>query len=71
MSRQTDNERLQKIVEAVEAHPAQKAGWLARLLGTDNKTITRALPQLEERGYLLAEDDDGRLTWFGRRRKSE
>jgi len=40
---------------------------VARHLGVDNKTVMRALVQLEDRGDLLVEDDGGRLSWAGRR----
>lgn len=68
VARKADDNRLDTLCEAIVENPGKRAGWLARLLGEDNKTITRALPQLEKRGDLLAEDDKGGLTWFGRRR---
>ncbi|MCI0394300.1 MAG: hypothetical protein L0332_08045 [Chloroflexi bacterium] len=67
MGRKSDEERLDEIRDAIVENPGHRPGWFARLLGYDNKTMTRALPQLEERGDLLAEDDDGRLSWQGRR----
>jgi hypothetical protein len=66
MSRKGEHERLDQLRDAIQDNPGHRAGWFARLLGFDNKTVTRALPQLEDRGELLAEDDDGRLSWFGR-----
>jgi len=36
-------------------------------LGYDNKTMMRALYQLEDSGELLAEDERGRLSWLKRR----
>ena len=68
MARPRNNNRLDDLTEAIQAHPHQKAGWFARLLDWDNKAVTRALPQLEDRGDLLLEDDNGRICWFGRRR---
>ena len=68
MGRRTDDERLDDIREAIIRHPEQKPGRLARLLGLDNKTMQRALPQLEARGDLLVEDERGRLSFFGRNR---
>ena len=68
MARKGDQERLDEIGEAIRQNPGRRAGWIARRLGYDNKTVMRALPQLEERGDLLQEDDGGRLSWFGRRR---
>ncbi|NKQ37698.1 MAG: hypothetical protein HF973_19065 [Chloroflexi bacterium] len=68
MSRKANQANLDQIRDAIEAHPEHKPGWFARFLGRDNKSIMRALPQLEERGDLLMEDDDGRISWYGRRR---
>jgi hypothetical protein len=68
MGKKSDQEHLDQLRDAIVANPEQKAGWLARYLGQDNKTITRSLPLLEERGDLLAEDDAGRLSWFGKRK---
>ncbi len=68
MSRKSDEERLNSIVETIRQNPAQRPGWLARRLGVDNKTMMRALAQLEGRGDMLIEDDRGCVSWFGRRR---
>lgn len=68
MARKVNQDNLDHLREAVISNPEQKAGWFARLLQTDNKAISRALPQLEERGDLLMEDDNGRISWFGRRK---
>ena len=65
MARKGDQGRLNEIRESIKEQPGHKAGWHARLLGYDNKTVARALPQLEARGDLLIEDDGGRLDWFG------
>ena len=62
--------RLDVIRAAVEANPGRRAGWIARLLGLDNKAVQRALPQLEARGDLLAEDEKGGLLWVGKRPKN-
>lgn len=66
MSRQSDPQRIQELYSAVEAHPGRRAGFLARLLGLERSTVTRTLPTLEEAGYLLSEDEDGRLYPFRR-----
>lgn len=68
MARKADHTKLDQLKDAIQANPGHRAGHYARQLGRDNKSVTRALPQLEERGDLLAEDDNGRLSWFGRRR---
>jgi hypothetical protein len=68
MARKTDQTKLDRLKAAIRENPGHRAGHYARRLGRDNKSVMRALPQLEERGDLLAEDDNGRLSWFGRRR---
>ena len=67
MARKPDNQRLDVIAQTIRDNPNRKPGWIARLLGLDNKTIMRALTQLEDQGMLLAEDDRGRVSVFGRR----
>lgn len=69
MARIGDQERLDEIITCIQNNPEKKAGWIARMLGSDNKTLIRALPQLEDRGDLIFEDEKGRLTWFGRRKE--
>lgn len=68
MGRKQDAQRLEMIAQTIEQYPGRKPGWVARLLGLDNKTMMRALPQLEDNGYLLVEDDRGRVSLVGRRR---
>ncbi len=68
MSRKSDEERLNSIVETIQQNPKRRPSWLARRVGVDNKTMMRALTQLEDRGDMLIEDDRGCLSWFGRRR---
>jgi hypothetical protein len=51
----------------IRDNPNRKPGWIARRLGVDNKLVMRALTQLEDQGVLLAEDDRGRVSIFGRR----
>lgn len=67
MGRKGDKQRLDDIRDAIRRAPGEKPGTLARRLGVDNKTMMRALAQLESRGDLLAEDEDGRLVWVGER----
>lgn len=68
MARKTNDHKLNELRDAIVENPEHRAGWFARLLRTDNKEVQRSLVQLEEQGQLLAEDDNGRLSWFGRRR---
>ena len=58
-------DRLEQEVELLEEEallPAQ----IAERLGVPRSTVMRDLPELEERGVLLQEDEDGRLSLFGR-----
>lgn len=68
MARRINHNRLDELRDAIIDNPDHKAGWFAKKLGRDNKSVLRALPQLEERGDLLSEDDNGRIRWFGRRK---
>ena len=67
MGRKADEGRLEQLERAIADYPDERPGFLARLLGLDRSTVMRDLPALEERGTLLAEDDRGRLSLFGRR----
>jgi len=68
MARKPDDLRLGTIAQIIRENPNRKPGWIARRLGLDNKTVMRALTQLEDQGMLLAEDDRGRVSVFGHRR---
>lgn len=68
MARKPDDLRLETIAQTIRDNPNRKPGWIARLLGLDNKTVMRALTQLEDRGMLLVEDDRGRVSAFNSRR---
>jgi Mn-dependent DtxR family transcriptional regulator len=68
MARKPDDLRLEVIAQTIRDNPNRKPGWIARLLGYDNKTVMRALTQLEDQGVLLVEDDRGGVSFFGRRR---
>ncbi len=46
----------------IEEHPGNKAGLIARLLGLHRSEVTRSLPALQDKGYLLIEDDRGGLS---------
>lgn len=64
MSRKCNDQRLDAIRATIESHPNKKPGTIASILGIDNKSVMRALPQLETRGDLLQEDANGRLSLF-------
>ena len=64
MAGKRKEERLAQIYETVENHPGQRASFIARLLQWPRSTVTRALPDMQQEGYLLSEDDNGRLWPF-------
>jgi DNA-binding MarR family transcriptional regulator len=52
----------------VESEKGMFARELAKQMGVSPSTITRSLPSMEEAGYLLAEDDEGKLWPFKRKK---
>ena len=68
MARKPKEDRLEAIYRAVEQNPGRRPGFIARLLGLNRSEVTRALPTLEQRGYMLSEDQRGCLWLFKRRR---
>jgi DNA-binding IclR family transcriptional regulator len=64
MARQVNRERLERIADYVEAHPGVRPAEIAKGLQLPRSTVTRTLPTLEEEGYLLSEDQQGRLWPF-------
>lgn len=58
-------ERLEQEIELLEAE-ALRPAQIAERLGVPRSTVMRDLPELEDRGVLLQEDEDGRLSIFGR-----
>lgn len=68
MGRKPNQKQLDQLRDSIQDNPKQRPSFFSRLLGSDNKSVARALPQLEERGDLLMEDDNGRISWFGKRK---
>ncbi len=63
-SKQDKIDRLAQIVEILQRSPlGVSQAELASLLGVPRSTITRDLPILEERGFLLQEDE-GKVSIF-------
>ncbi len=58
----------EEMVRLIEERPGIRQAELARQLGVSRSTIQRRLPSLEEAGYLLYEDDEGRLYPYRPRR---
>ena len=67
MARKRQQERLEKIYDAVEEYPGERPGWIARLLGVDRSQVTRSLPAMDDHGYYLSEDEKGGLWPFRRK----
>ena len=65
VGRPYDADRLDRIAAAVRQWPGSRQVDIARAVGCAPCAVYVALPLLEERGILLAEDDDGRLYFFG------
>ena len=68
MSRKHPNEKLESLYNTIEQQPGCKPGFLARLLGWQRSEVTRALPALEERGWLVSEDHKGGLWPFSEKK---
>ena len=66
MARKANPKKAEAIYRKVEEHPGTRPGLIARLLGVPRSDVTRNLPMLEQRGFLLSEDEKGRLWPFRR-----
>jgi hypothetical protein len=71
MGRTQNVERLEAIYATIEQNPGQRPGFLARLLGWNRSEISRRLPAMDEKGYLVSEDEDGGLWPFCRKNKQK
>ncbi len=52
------------MFEIIQRHPGIRPAELARMLGVSRSTVLRRLPSMEEAGFLLYEDDAGKLWPF-------
>lgn len=68
MAHKAQNERLENIYDSIEDNPGERSGFFAKILNIPRSSVTRSLPTLEEEGYLISEDEEGRL-WPFRRKK--
>ena len=66
-NKQAKQERLEQMTKTIEQNPQITQSQLAHRLGVSRATVHRDLPTLEEKGVLLSEDDQGRLSLFRRR----
>ncbi|MCP4418058.1 MAG: hypothetical protein GY805_15655 [Chloroflexi bacterium] len=69
MARKHKEGKLERLYEAVDDHRGKRPGFIARLLGWNRSEVTRALPALEDKGFLVSEDERGGLWPFHRRKK--
>ncbi len=69
MARKLQPEKLDTLYQSIEQHPGSRPAHLARRLGWHRSEVTRALPALEEHGYLVSEDEKGRLWPFSRQKR--
>ena len=68
MGRKHQNNQLEKIYKTVDQNPGKRPGFIARLLGISRSQVTRAMPAMQDNGYLLSEDEKGGL-WVFRKHK--
>lgn len=66
IARLPNPERLETIYRKIEEYPGRRPAWFARRLGLHRSEVIRALPALEEKGFLLIEDERGGLWPFRR-----
>jgi DNA-binding IclR family transcriptional regulator len=62
-SKEGKAERLEQEVELLQSE-ALRPAQIAERLGVPRSTVMRDLPELEDRGVLLQEDEDGTLSIF-------
>jgi predicted DNA-binding transcriptional regulator YafY len=60
-SKQEKEDRLGQYVEILKEHAELSQAELAQLLGVPRSTVLRDLPELEDRGVYLQEDE-GKLS---------
>lgn len=65
---QKKNDEHEQTVELLQQQPDLTVPEIAEQMGVARTTVERRLPSLEEAGYLLAEDDRGRITFVGHRK---
>lgn len=61
MSRNANETRLSEVQKMLRTVPGKKASYYANELGIHRYDFNTLLAMLNERGFFLWEDDDGRL----------
>lgn len=64
MARKADPEAIERLKEAIEQYPGERAAFFARLLGWRREKISRALTSFQHKGILVSEDERGGLWPF-------
>ena len=65
MPRKADPDRIQEAARLLAEQPGHLSAEYARRMGCNRETFNRLLVQLDEQGFLLSEDEQGRLWPFG------
>ncbi len=60
---------MEQTFAQIEQNPGLNPTELAERLGVASSTVQRRLPGMEEAGFLLAEDDQGKLWAIEKKRK--
>ncbi len=66
-SKKAKRERLNQLTNFLEENGEVSQADLARYLDVPRSTVHKDLAFLEDNGVLLAEDEKGRVSLFGRR----
>ena len=64
MGRKANAKRLKKAEKLLQKKPGYRSGRYAKMMGCHRETFNRILVQLNDRGVLLSEDEQGRLWPF-------
>jgi DNA-binding IclR family transcriptional regulator len=64
MARNADPDRLREAARLLAEQPGHMSAEYARRMGCPRETFNRLLVQLDDRGFLLSEDRQGRLWPF-------
>ncbi len=69
MARKANPDRLQEAARLVMEQPGHLSAEYARRMGCQREAFNRLLAQLDEHGFLLSEDEQGRLWPFANSRQ--
>lgn len=66
MPREANDSRLREAQRVIQKSPGQKSSYYAKKIGVHRYDFNTLLAMLNERGFHLWEDNDGRLWLFDR-----